>query len=256
MGIIVLNCILFLLFSIPAVQNRAATFALNKIEPIIDTHVELMASVFVFNRVELNGLYVEDQQQDTLLYAGSITTRILPFELLKNRISVVSLSMKDFVASVSRDAPDEPFNFQFIIDSFAKEDTVVVEKDKKPWQIVADDVFLENGQLSYHIHSVPHTPGTFNVNHLDARDFNFRGTVDFRGMEDMKAEVKQLTFLESNADLHLSHLTAQFQSTGTRMMSDRLDLKLNQTELSVRGALRHGHQRGGCAVESTVDPPI
>ena len=257
-GIVLLNIVLFLLFSIPAVQTRAADFALKKIQPIIDTRVSLDGvRIRLFNRVELNGLYVEDQQQDTLLYTGSITTRILPFDLLRNRVSVVSLSMEDFVANVHRASPDDPFNFQFIIDSFAGEkDTTIVQKDKKPWRIAAEDIRLENGQLSYHIHSVPLTPGSFNASHVDATGFNFRGSVDFLSMENMEAEVKQLTLLENNGAIHLHGLTAHFRLEGTRMESDRVDLEVNQTEVAVRDAFydRATKEVGATVQSDRVDP--
>ncbi len=258
LGIVLLNVVLFLLFSIPAVQKRAADFALEKVQPIIDTRVSLDGiRIRLFNRVQLNGLYVEDQQQDTLLYAGSIITRILPWNLLSNRVAVQKLSLEDFTARAHRASPEEPFNFQFIIDSFAKEeDTTVVKEKKKSWRVTADDIVLKNGRLSYHVLSEPLTPGVFNASRLNVVDFNFQGQVDFNGIEEMEAEVKQLSFRESNSGINVDKLTAHFRSEGTRFEGDRVTLAMNQTEVSVTKAYYDtGTKEVGATVRADqVDP--
>src|SRR5690554_6212506 len=121
---------------------------------------------------------------------------------------------------------------------------------------MAEDIRLENGQLSYHIHSVPLTPGRFNASHVDAAGFNFRGSVDFLSMEDMEAEVKQLTLYEENGGIHLHDLTAHFRSEGSRMESDRVDLEVNQTEVAVRDAFydRVTKEVGATVQSDRVDP--
>lgn len=132
-SIIFVNIILFISFSIPAVQKHAADFALEKLEPVIGTEARLEGiRIRLFNTVELKGLYVEDQQQDTLLYAGKLTVRIHAMDLLRNKLSVRKVGLENFVADIYRETPDDPFNFQFIIDTFAKEkDTTTVKKKKK-----------------------------------------------------------------------------------------------------------------------------
>ncbi len=133
-SIIFVNIILFISFSIPAVQKHAADFALEKLEPVIGTEARLEGiRIRLFNTVELKGLYVEDQQQDTLLYAGKLTVRIHAMDLLRNKLSVRKVGLENFVADIYRETPDDPFNFQFIIDTFAKEkDTTTVKKKKNP----------------------------------------------------------------------------------------------------------------------------
>jgi hypothetical protein len=237
-GIILLNIMLFILFSIPAVQKRAADFALKKFTPVIGTEVSLEGiRIRLFNTVELKGLYVEDLQQDTLLYAEKIAARIHPLDLLRNKVTVQKAGLENFVADVHRATPDDPFNFQFIIDAFTKEeDTTVVKKEKSPWRITANDVVLKNGWLRYNILSSPLTPGQFNMDHLDVRNLHFKGKIDFLSMEDMQAEVNLLTFSEQNTGLSLNDLEATFRAEGTLMTSDRVSLTLNRSDIRVTGA--------------------
>ena len=75
-SIILLNILLFLTFSIPQVQKKAAEIALNKFGNIIGTNTQLEdLRIRMLNSVELKGLYVEDQQEDTLLGLSFITMK-------------------------------------------------------------------------------------------------------------------------------------------------------------------------------------
>lgn len=237
-SIILLNIVLFFLFSIPAVQKKVADFALNKIKPIIGAEATLEGIRFrLFNTVELNGLYVEDQQQDTLVYIGRLAARIHAMDLLRNKVTVEKAGLEDFVADVHRASPEEPFNFQFLIDAFVKEkDTTVVEKEKKPWRITANEVILKSGWLRYDVLSAPPTPGQFNVSHLDVHNLNFRGKVDFLHIGDMKADIDLLSFQEKNAGLTLYDLKARAESEGSVITSDKLTVSLNRSEIEVAKA--------------------
>lgn len=235
---------------------------------MIDTRVSLDGvRVRFFNKVDLNGLYVEDQQQDTLLYTGRLTVRIVPIDLLSRKVMLEQLSLEDFVISVYRPSPDEPFNFQFIIDSFAggkgvsdeekdsdkdggegegeekagdKLGSKADDKRKKrrdpPWRISSGAIHLKNGSLSYHVFSAPAIPGHFSPNHIDAREFNLRADVDFQGMDKMRAEVKRLSFRECHSGLQVDNLALLFKSVGTRLECEWLDLAFNNSDLKVRDA--------------------
>ena len=238
-SIILLNVILLATFSIPAIQKSVVNLALDKFRPLIGSRVDLQGiRIKLFNTVELEGIYVEDQQQDTLLYVGKIGVRIHALDLLKNRVTVHKLSLEDFTANVHRASPEDPFNFQFIIDAFAKQDTVKVKKKEgKPWRITANEVMLKNGILRYDILSAPETPGAFNINHIDVADFNFRGNAEFLNIGDMRAEVNHFNFLEKNAGLSLDNLKANMEGTGTLISSDGVTIALNGSHIQVKDAL-------------------
>ncbi len=177
-SIILLNIVLYITFSIPSVQKWAANYALEKLKPVIGTQANLGGiRIRLFNTVELNGLYVEDKQQDTLFYADRISARI----------SVQKTGIENFKANIYRETPEEPFNFQFIIDAFETEkDTTIVKKAKDPMLLTAEEIILINGTLSYNIHSEPETPGQFNSNHINVYNFNFKANAYFKNIDDMK----------------------------------------------------------------------
>lgn len=235
-SIILINIILYITLSIPAIQKKAADIAVEKLKPLIGSELSLDGiRIRLFNTVELKGLYVEDQQQDTLFYVEKIAVRIHALELLKNNISVKKAGLENFVANVHRTSPDDPFNFQFIIDAFAKEkDTTVVKVNK--WRITAHDVILKNGTLRYNILSAPQTPGQFNMKHLEVHNFNFRGEADFLSIEDMKADISLLSFWEQNAGIVLYDLQAAAYARGPEIRSDKVKVRLNNTDIEVVNA--------------------
>src|SRR5690554_8175100 len=103
----------------------------------------------MLNSVELKGLYVEDQQEDTLLYTKSLSVRIRALDLLRDKITAHRGVLEDFNANIHRETSEEPFNFQFNLDSLVVEKDSTIEVDKKTWKISDEDVILVNGNHSY-----------------------------------------------------------------------------------------------------------
>ena len=100
-SIVLLNIILFISLSIPYVQNKAKDFALDKIKPIINTEATIgNINLQLLNSVRLRNLYVEDQNQDTLLFAGRLDVRFNPFGLLRNKLQFYTVNLQDFTANI------------------------------------------------------------------------------------------------------------------------------------------------------------
>lgn len=76
--------------------------------------------------LELSGLFVNDQSGDTLLYAGTVRTKVGLRALLSKRIVLDPVDLRDVRANLEQDA-DSVFNFDFILNAFASSDTTVEE---------------------------------------------------------------------------------------------------------------------------------
>ncbi|MCC6289312.1 MAG: translocation/assembly module TamB [Chitinophagaceae bacterium] len=73
--------------------------------------------------IVLQNIYLEDRQQDTLLYGGNIKIDIGLTDLILGRgVNVNSVALENITAKVKRQLPDTTFNFQFIIDAFASKE--------------------------------------------------------------------------------------------------------------------------------------
>ncbi len=136
-----------LLLYLPSVQNLVRTKAIAFLEKKIGTPVQLdhLALRYPLG-LRLEGLRVQDQQGDTLLYAGSLNAHVVMSELLQKRIviSSVELSTARFIV---RQRPDSSFNFSYIIDAFTGLDTIpkpIPADSIGGWGFSMEKIRLEN----------------------------------------------------------------------------------------------------------------
>lgn len=222
---------------IPSVQKYAANFAISTLQPKLNTEIKLdKIRIKFFNSVEIGGLYVEDQNKDTLLYFDNLSVQVRIGELLHNRLSVRSVQLDNLTASINRDTPESPFNFQFIIDAFASTDTVKKPPSENPLEISINNLVINNGTLRYDIHSVPHTPNEFNANHFYVTDFNFKAKVPSLDMSRLKVTINNLSLNEHYAGMYLQTLRGTFRSKDAKYWTNKFKLKFNNSDIAIRRA--------------------
>ncbi len=74
-----------------------------------------------FNKVLLQGVIVEDLKKDTLLYVGALKANVTDWFFFKDKISLQNVGLDDAVVNMKRS--DSVWNYQFLIDFFAKPKT-------------------------------------------------------------------------------------------------------------------------------------
>src|SRR5690606_6776447 len=78
--------------------------------------------------VFLEGLYVEDQQADTLLYSESFESGVAVLPLISTgAIHLSKLEWKGVKARILRDGESGKFNFEFLVEALAGSDTAATE---------------------------------------------------------------------------------------------------------------------------------
>lgn len=130
-GIIALGLILVIAVQLPPVQNFAASKAVNYLSKKLNTKVELESiSIGIPKTINIRGLYLEDLQKDTLVYAGKVNVGINMFGLFNNKVDLRSIKIENLTAKVYQLFPDTNFNYSFIIEAFASEDTTPQQPDE------------------------------------------------------------------------------------------------------------------------------
>ena len=231
-GFLFLIFMVIALFALPGVQNRAADFALEKLKPIIKTEMSIdKLRIHFFDKVELKGIYVEDQKKDTLLFAENLVVTLNMWDLLNKKLDIETVKLNNFTANINRENEDAPFNFQFIIDAFASESDSTASS-AGGFDIFLRDINLKNGNLSYHILDEPSTPNKFNPNHIEVKNLNARIALPSIDMEKLTADIRSLSFNE-HSGLHVENLQGMFRSKGSKMWSSFLTLRINDSEIKV-----------------------
>lgn len=124
-----LVAIVVVLLYVPPVQHFVRGKAVEVLSERLGTRVELERLHLRFPLgIKLKGLYVEDQQGDTLLYAGTLRTRAGLRKLLGGELLLDPIDLRDVRATLHQHA-DSSFNFQFIIDAFVDPDAPPAVED-------------------------------------------------------------------------------------------------------------------------------
>lgn len=138
---LVLLC--WLLIQTETVQNlllRKVTARLSK-----ELHTEISIkhiSLSLFNRADLEGTLVRDQQKDTLLYAGKLKVRITDWFFWKDKADLKYIGLEDAIIKQTRH--DSVWNYQFIADYFASSDTTPKPKKQGGLQLNLKKIDLKN----------------------------------------------------------------------------------------------------------------
>ncbi len=141
-----------LLIQIPIIQTKLVHYAISFVSNKTHTKVELKSISISFPKsVALEGFYMEDENKDTLLYAGELKVNISFSDLLSNKIHVSSFALEDVNANLNRLENDSLFNYNFLIGAFS--DTIKSKKNDAPkksnWTFSIDNINLKNIRLHY-----------------------------------------------------------------------------------------------------------
>lgn len=109
-------------------QNVLAREVVSRLSKDLQTKISIKHVRFYFlNRMDLEGVYLEDQKKDTLLYAGRVKVNITDWFIFKDKADLKYIGLEDAVIKVNR--TDSVWNYGFLAAYFASSDTVKVKKD-------------------------------------------------------------------------------------------------------------------------------
>lgn len=94
--------------------------------------------------LELNNVYFEDQQKDTLLFGEKLKVNISMFKLLRGNTDIQKVELDNIFINLKRAEKDSNFNFQFIVDAFTGNKSSTPNKDTAEMKITLDYLILNN----------------------------------------------------------------------------------------------------------------
>lgn len=148
-SILLLLTVLFLLLQTKAVQDFARKKVVTYLEQKLGTTVAIKRLDVTFPKMlVLEGVYMADQNKDTLLAGHQLKVDIDLFQLLNNRVQINEIVLKGITLKLKRPKPDQPFNYQFIVDAFASEDETPVE-DSTALIMAVKKMTIDNTHLVY-----------------------------------------------------------------------------------------------------------
>jgi len=205
-SIIGLVLLLFILIRIPAVQNFVLQQVVSFLHKKIETPVKIeRISLDLPKLLVLEGVYFEDQQQDTLLAGEQLKVDISLLKLLNNKVEINEIDLRGITAKINRTLPDSSFNFDYIIRAFVSEDqkAPTPEDTTATMEFSIDKINLDRIRLVYK-DEVMGTDADFNLQHLDTRiktfDLNeMRFEIPKINIDGMNTTVKQWAVSDTSA---------------------------------------------------------
>jgi hypothetical protein len=150
-GILLLLMLLPILVRIPSVQRKMTGFAVSYLSGKTHTAVRIDEIAIVFPKsVMVKGLFMGDEQNDTLISAEKIRLNIGFKDLFHKNIHVKSFSLEVATLKLNRPVNDSLFNFNFLLTAFADSLQVKPVKDSVSlWKFAIDKVTLNDTRLQY-----------------------------------------------------------------------------------------------------------
>jgi hypothetical protein len=190
-GLIIL---LLVLVNLTPVQNFLARKATEILADKLKTTVGIKnVRIDFLNHVLIEGLYIEDKNHDTLLYAGQARVRITDWFILRKSTPVIHyVGLHDAYAHLYRTAKSDEWNYQFIADAFDSGPSTGPKKESKnDFDISLEKVDLQN--VRFHMDDawvggdMDFDVGSFVV---DAKKIDFnKKIIDFRTIEIIKTAI-------------------------------------------------------------------
>jgi translocation and assembly module TamB len=151
-GLVLLFILVALLIRIPSVQNKLVDYATTFVSRKTHTKVEIKNVGISFPKaVVLEGIYLEDTQTDTLLYAGKVKVDMALYGLLSSKIDIGSFTIEDATIRLYSTQTDPMFNYHFLISAFGDTTKQMVEKTASPskWTFSLEKINLKNVKFTY-----------------------------------------------------------------------------------------------------------
>ena len=189
----------------------------STLEQILKTEVSVGHIDFeIFRRIIVEDVLLRDKQGNEMITISRLSARYEPLSLLEEKITINSIQLLGFSIQLNKETTDSEANIQFLLDAFAKKDSV----EKEPnIDLRINSVLIRRGNVSYDIKSIPETPGQFNPSHIGIEDFEATISVKALRSDSLNATIRRLAFTEKSG--------LELKKMGVRLVADNNHLKIN-----------------------------
>jgi len=163
---IILITVVLLLIQTKPVQNYARKELVSYLGTKLETKVVIdNLSIDFPKKIVLEGIYVEDRNNDTLIFAESLKVDISMTKLIFGEIQINDIRTSSLKVKILREAPDSVFNYQFILDAFASDKPKDVKDD--PLKMAVEHIWMEATHFTFKDY-ISGNEAVFNVGNFES----------------------------------------------------------------------------------------
>lgn len=150
-ALLALFLLVYVVIQFPTVQTWVVQKVTTNLSKTLATKVEIgSVNIKFLKTVSLQNIYIEDQQQDTLIYAQELDASIGLLSFFDRKIYLNQITLNQANVNLNRPADDSLFNFNFLLDAFST-DEPEVEADStasNAWEFRIGNILLQKVDFS------------------------------------------------------------------------------------------------------------
>lgn len=231
-----------ILLRIPLIQQKVAQVATQELSERLRVPVRIgNVNIRWFNRLVLEDLYLEDPNGTPLFSANHVSAGFDILPLLHGRLVFSTVRIFGFTLHLSKEMPQSPLNLQFVIDAFARKDSIKKQPDI---DFRFHSILIRRGNFRYDVQSAEQTPEKFNARHVDVRNLSATISIKALNKDSLNAFVKKMSFDEASG-FKLNKLSFNVIANRDSAFIQNFSVKLPETDLRLEHACLHPADSGG-----------
>ena len=212
--------ITIVLLHTPTVQHFIGSQTASALSGKLGADVKVgRVSIGFPNRIIIDDVSIKDQHGLQMLNATRLSAKVALLPVTQSKIVITSAQLFGVQAFLSQETPDKPFNFQFVLDSLASEDST----SRQPIDLKINSLVIRHGKVSFDKHYTAKTPGCFSPNHIQANDVSAHIILNTLQNDSINLKVKRLSLKEASG-LAIKNLT--FKVLANRERADLQDFEI------------------------------
>ncbi|MFK8038090.1 MAG: translocation/assembly module TamB domain-containing protein [Crocinitomicaceae bacterium] len=224
---LILVFLLVFLIRTTSFQTYLAKKATTYLSKELGTKVNIdKIDIIFFDRLDLEGVFAEDINNDTLLSAGQINVNISDWDLKQKYVIIDNVTLSNASVNLNKQAGDSTFNFQHIVDLFASEE----DTDKSEFNILVNQISLDNVNFNYDDYSA--NPLSFGIDYSHLAIQNLKGSITDFSYQDavIQSRINNLSFKDKSG-FELKNLSTLALYSSELISLKELDLSLSESNL-------------------------
>lgn len=219
-----------ILLRIPYIQNKVSEVATTQLSGHLGVPVKIgNVDIEWFNRLVLEGLYLEDQDGKVMFEANHVAAGFEIMPLLEGKFVFTTVRLFGFSFNLRKHTPESPLNLQFVIDAFASKDSI---KKEKNIDLRFNSIMIRRGNFSYNVDSEKETPGKFNAKHIDIKNLSAKISLKAFNKDSVNAHIKKMSFDEASG-FSLNKLSLNVVGNRDSAFVQDFEVRLPQTNLKI-----------------------
>jgi len=222
LSLLILFILLLVSLGFSTTQTFLVSFATDWLTAKTGKEIRIASlDVGLFSGVEIKNIYVEDNNKDTLLYAGDISLDINLFSAAFGNISPNSVALTDVVAKLKVDK-DTVFNFNYLIDAFASDENTKTDTSTQSIDINLNNLALELNNCKFIYYS--DVAGIY----LDVDAGNLELTTDSLNISQMYFTSGDISVSDVAVNLNITKINSDIENTTAEV--SKIFIKAGKTD--------------------------